>query len=224
MNENYSEQRTPEYRSDRLGKITASKIDAVLAKPKKGEGSAATRANYLAQLAVERMTGKEREEFQTWEMTRGIEMEPLARAAYEDRANVMVEAVGFIAHHSIVNAGCSPDGMVGADGLVQFKCPKMAKHLEWIRANKVPSEHRKQLAFELACTQRKWTDFCSYHPDMPDHLKVFVVRYTRDEVFIAEIEEEVRKFDAEVEQLITDLPKPTDPLGITDEDVAAITK
>jgi hypothetical protein len=201
------QQHTPEWRSERLGKITASRIDAVLAKPRKGEGSAATRMNYRAQLVMERLTGKEREEFQTWDMKRGLDLEPIARAAYEDRAKVMVEAVGFVQHPTIKMAGCSPDGYISDFGQVQFKVPKAATHFEWIRAGRVPAEHRKQLAFELACTGRQWNDFVSYHPDMPDHLKLFVVRYARENEFIAEIEAEVVKFDKEICELIDELPK-----------------
>jgi predicted phage-related endonuclease len=210
-----------QWKSERLGKITASKIDAVLAKPKRGEGSSATRSNYMAQLLLERTTGKEREEFQTWEMKRGIELEPLACVAYEDRQNVMVEACGFIAHPQIPMAGATPDGLVGTDGLVQFKVPNAATHLKYLKARHVPAEYRKQLAFELAVTGRKWTDFCSYHPDMPEEWRLFIVRYEREDAFIAEIEEAVRKFDAEIEEMRKALPS-LDPLEVTDADVREV--
>lgn len=192
--------------AERLGKITASRIDDVLAKPRKGNGTSSTRDNYKAQLALERITGKMREEFQTRWMERGIEMEPLARVAYEDLRGVEVDAVGFIPHPSIANAGCSPDGFIGNEGQIQIKCPNAATHFKWLQSGGLPAEHRKQMAFELACTGRQWSDFVSYHPEMPDHLKVFVSRFNREAVYIAEIEQEVMRFDAEIQEMIRHLP------------------
>lgn len=200
-------QHTAEWHAERLGKITASRIDDVLAKPRKGGETSRTRENYKAHLMLERLTGKPREEFNSWDMQRGVEMEPLARAAYEDALGVMVEAVGFVEHPKIPMAGCSPDGFVGEEGMVQFKAPKAATHFEWLSKGGVPMEHRKQMAFELACCpDRKWNDFVSYHPDMPEHLRLFVTRYHREDIFIAEIEAEVAKFDAEIEEAIRHLP------------------
>lgn len=206
-----NEQRTPDWFAARLGKITASRIDAVLARPKgKGQDYSATRANYRAQLVLERITGKEKEQgFQSKAMERGIELEPEARAAYDTAKGVMVEPVGFVQHPLIKNAGCSPDGFVGEDGMTQFKCPYPATHIEWLTKGGVPTEHRKQMAFELSCCpERKWSDFVSYCPDMPDHLRLFIARFTRESAVdvIEEIEREVIKFDAEIKEVIASLP------------------
>jgi putative phage-type endonuclease len=205
-----NEQRTPEWFTARLGKITASRIGAVLARPRKGSESSLTRDNYRAQLILERITGIEKESgFQSKAMERGIELEPEARALYDTVKNVMVEPVGFIQHPTIANAGCSPDGLVGDDGMVQFKCPYPATHIEWLTRGGVPTEHRRQMAFELSCfPERKWSDFVSYCPDMPDHLRLFVARMWRDAMVadIEDIEREVLKFDAEIEEAIKLLP------------------
>lgn len=198
-----NEQRTPEWFAKRCGKITASRVSAVLAKAKtKGETSI-TRDGYKAQLVLERMTGIERESgFQSKAMERGIELEPHARGAYDTRYKVMVEPVGFVAHPHIKNAGCSPDGFVGEDGMIQIKCPFPSTHIEWRTKGGVPTEHRKQMAFELSCCPgRKWSDFVSFCPDMPnDRLRLFVARMTRESAtdIIEEIEREVLKLDAEV--------------------------
>lgn len=206
-----NEQRTPEWFAQRCGKITASRISAVLAKAKKGADSSLTRDNYRAQLVLERMTGVERESgYQSKAMERGTELEPNARAAYDTKFDVMVEPVGFVQHPRIKNAGCSPDGFVGEDGMIQIKCPFPANHMAWQLRGGVPTEHRKQMAMELACCpERKWNEFVSYCPEMPAHLQIFTAKLTREAAkdTIEEIEREVLKLDAEVDDMIRHLPK-----------------
>lgn len=204
------EQRTPEWYRQRCGKITASRISAVLAKSRKSGEASRTRDNYRAQLVLERMTGIERESgYQSKAMERGADLEPDARAAYDTKFDVIVESVGFVPHPTILNAGCSPDGFVGDKGILQIKCPYPATHMEWLMRGGVPVEHRPQMAFELSCCdERDWNDFVSYCPDMPEHLRLFVARMTRDSAKdkIEEIEREVVRLDAEVAEMIRHLP------------------
>ena len=207
------EQGTQEWRDARVAHVTASRICDVLAKPRKGQRESTTRRNYIAQVACEILTGKSAErEFQSWDTKRGIELEPLARAEYEIRQNVTVRKVGFIEHPRIARLGCSPDGLVGDEGLVQFKCPIPAIHFDYIECAKrgqVPPEYVPQVQCELAChPSRKWSDFVSYNDQMPDHLQLVVIRSERDEAFIAEMEREVLAFLAEVEAQIDKLPQP----------------
>lgn len=200
-------QGTPEWMADRCGKITASRIADLLAKPRKGNADSATRRNYRADLVCERTTKKTRDNtYQTWEMKRGNELEPFAQADYEVQQGVTIDNTGFVQHPRFEFAGASPDGLIGTDGLVQFKCPNAANHLDYLTSGIVPSEYRPQMLWEMACTGRQWCEFVSYHPDMPEHLQLFIVRFYRDEVEIGKIEEEVIKFNAEVEEIIKHLP------------------
>lgn len=202
------EQGTAEWKDARCGKVTASRISDVLTKPRKGQKESAVRANYRAHLICELLTGRPvQDEFQTWDMKRGTELEPTARVEYELKRGVMVQTVGFVQHPRIASAGCSPDGLIGADGLAQFKCPKTATHLGWLMAGIVPVEHRPQMQFEMSCTGRQWSDFVSYEPNLPDHLQLFIVRLKRDEAAIAEIENEVVRFLAEISDIIGKLPE-----------------
>lgn len=201
-----SEQGTQEWRDERSGHVTASRICDVLTKPRKGQKESTTRANYRAQLVCEILSGKAiQDEYQSYDMRRGTELEPNARIEYELRGHD-VETVGFVKHPKLERAGCSPDGMVGTDGMVQFKCPKSAKHLEWLMAGIVPIEHRPQMYFEMSCTGRHWNDFVSYDPNLTGH-ELFVVRLKRDDAEIEVIEKEVVKFNAEVDEIIAKLPK-----------------
>ena len=134
-----AEQGTDAWRAERAGFCTASKASAVLATIKSGE--AATRKNYRALLVAERLTGTPAESFQSAEMKFGTETEPLARMAYEARTGAMVEEQGFIKHATLPWTGCSPDGFIGADGMVEIKCPNTATHIETLLGKGVPSEH-----------------------------------------------------------------------------------
>jgi len=199
-------QGTTEWKDARAGNITASRTGDVLTKPRKGQRESVVRANYRAQLICERLTGKAQEgEFQSWDMKRGLELEPYARAEYEIKTGTVIELAGFVPHPSIPHAGASPDGLIGTDGLVQFKCVKTAKHLDWLMEKIVPVEHRGQMYFEMACTGRKWSDFVSYEPNLPGNLQLFIARLPRDEVAIQEIEIEVQKLNAEIDEIIAKL-------------------
>ena len=202
-----TEQGTQEWRDERAGHQTSSMIHAVLAKPKKGSSESTTRANYRARLICEILSGKAiEEEFESWDMKRGKQLEPEARSEYELNRKLAVETVGFVKHATIVRYGCSPDGYVGKDGLVQFKCPNRAKHMDWLTRGGVPAEHRYQMQSEMDCTGRQWSDFVSYNPDFPEHLQLFIVRLKRDESEIEEIRNGVMKFNAEIDEIIAKLP------------------
>lgn len=196
-------QGSPEWFAQRLGKVTASRIKDVMAKGKTGE--AATRASYRAQLVAERLSGKVAEGFTTASMKWGTDCEPLARAAYEAETGNMVTEVAMIEHKTIAMAGASPDGLIGADGLLEIKCPETKTHIDTILADKAPSEYIMQMQWQMACTGRQWVDFVSFDPRMPNEMQIFIKRVTRDEAKIAEIEAEVNKFLAEVEQTIQKL-------------------
>jgi YqaJ-like viral recombinase domain len=201
-----SEQGTQEWRQERCGNVTASRISDVLAKPLKGAKEATTRRNYRAEIICELLTGKVQEGFMSYDMRRGIEQEPFARADYEIRKGVIVTTAGFVPHPRIPRAGASPDGLVGSDGLVQFKAPKTANHLDYLMAGIVPSEYRPQMQFEMACTERKWCDFVSYDSNLPEHLQLFIIRFERDEAAIAEIEDAVCRLNSEIDEIIANLP------------------
>lgn len=196
-------QRTEAWFAERAGKVTASRVADVIAKTK--TGPSASRKNYMAQLVAERMTGVPAETFSNAAMQRGTEIEPFARARYEIATDVMVDEVGFVVHPSIAWAGASPDGLVGTDGLVEIKCPNTATHIDYLLAKEVPSAYKPQMAWQLLCTGRKWCDFVSFDDRLPDHLQLFVIRYTPEMEYLQMLEKEVTEFLAETEQLINKL-------------------
>jgi putative phage-type endonuclease len=186
------EQGTPEWFAARLGKVTASRVADVIARTK--TGPAASRANYMAQIVCERLTGEAAESFTSKEMQWGTDQEPNARSAYEFRTDTTVELVGFVPHPKIGDSGASPDGLVAADGLVEIKCPNTATHIETLLGRTVPGKYITQIQWQLACTGREWCDYVSFDPRMPESMSLFVARVERDPKMIADLEAEVFKF------------------------------
>jgi putative phage-type endonuclease len=197
------QQRSQEWYTARLGKVTASRLSDVVAKIKTGE--AAGRAGYRAQLVAERLTGKPQESFQSQAMDWGTEAEPLARATYEARTGNLVDAVGFVTHPAIELAGASPDGFIGNDGLIEIKCPTTKTHIDTLVNQSVPSKYIPQMLWQMACTGRDWCDFVSFDPRMPINLQIFIHRVNRDDELISFYEKEVVKFLQEVDESIKKL-------------------
>lgn len=196
-------QNTEEWFKARLGKVTASRVSDVIAKTK--SGYSASRAKYMTQLVLERITGERAESYSNTAMEWGIEQEEFARAAYEAHANVLVDQCGSFDHPSIPMSSASPDGLVEQDGLVEIKNPMSHTHLETLLTKTVNGDYVTQMQWQMACTGRKWCDFVSYDSRMPEHLKLFVKRIERDDETIAELEKEVSKFLSELEDKVNKL-------------------
>jgi putative phage-type endonuclease len=197
------EQRSIEWFAIRLGKVTASRVADVIAKTKTGYST--SRENYMAQLVCERMTGTMGESFSSTAMQWGTDQEPLARAAYEAAADVLVDEIGFVVHPTIANAGASPDGLVGDVGLIEIKCPNTATHIDTVLSDKVPSKYITQMQWQMACTGRKWCDFVSFDPRMPEGLQLFIQRVDFDAEYVKMLEAEITGFLAELETKIEKL-------------------
>jgi putative phage-type endonuclease len=195
-----NEQRTEAWFLQRLGKATGSQISNIIAKTK--TGYSASRENYQAQLVVERLTNKPTEGFTNAAMQWGTETEPLARAAYEMARNVMVEEVGFVDHPVIYMSGASPDGLVGDDGLIEIKCPNTATHIDTILTQSVPSKYIPQIQWQLSCTNRKWCDFVSFDPRMPENLQLYIHRVDYNHDYVEMLIKEVNVFLDEVEKKV----------------------
>lgn len=191
----------PEQAEARLGRLTASRIADATAKTQKGYG--ASRANYMGELLVERLTGTAGERFVSKDMLWGIEKEPDAKAVYEFFNDVEIEPVGFIEHPTIAMSGASPDGLVGEFGLIEVKCPATATHIDFLLTDEVELRYRKQMCWQLLCANRSWCDFASFDPRMPERLQLRVRRFELDALLkdsqIRDIEAEAKAFLAELD-------------------------
>lgn len=189
---------------DRVGQFTASRAADLMARTKSGPG--ASRANLLALLAVERITGQPVETYQNAAMQRGSEMEAEARDAYSFHTGIAVAEAGFVRCAELPNTGCSPDGLIGDVGLVEFKCPaSMQKHLAALTNGEHATEYRWQLQHQMMTTGRAWVDAVSYDPRFPPGLQLAIVRVYRDEDAISDLRREIVAADAEVDAIVAKL-------------------
>lgn len=201
------EQNSPEWLALKAGKFSASRASALMAKGRGGQPSA-TRANLIADIAAERMTGRYTEGFKNGAMERGNIVEQEARDAYSFEMGVAIETVAFVEHPTIANCGASPDGLVDAEGLVEIKCPTAsARHLEALTRGAHAVEHNLQCQFQMMCTGRQWVDVVSYYPDFPSGLQLAITRVDRDDEKIIEIVGAIAKAESEVQAIINELTK-----------------
>lgn len=198
-----TDQGTPEWHNDRLGKATASRASDILAKGK--SGPSASRKNYMAELLAERLTGTVAEGFTSAAIERGSELEAEARLRYELQFGTAIETTGFVPHPTIAMTGASPDGLVGDDGLVEFKCPNTATHIETLRGGTILKTYRDQMQWQMECTGRLWCDFVSYDPRLPASMQMHVQRVPRDDQYLAEVRAEIIAFLNELDALVAEM-------------------
>lgn len=197
-------QGSPEWLAARSGRVTASRINDVMAKIKTGE--AAARRDYKFELVTEILTGQPTPSiFQNDAMKWGTEQEPFARAAYECAVGLLVDQVGLVLHPTIERGAASPDGLVGKLSLVEIKCPKTATHIGYMMDRGAPRQYQNQMLWQMACTERLSCDFVSFDPRLPKGIQLFMVTFKRDENRIREIESEVTSFLSEVDWIVSKL-------------------
>jgi putative phage-type endonuclease len=185
-------QGSTEWFNARLGRVTASRIADVMATTKTGYG--AGRSNYMSQLIVERLTGKQQESYQSAAMNWGLETEQQARAAYRFATDNLVEEVGFVDHPTILMTGASPDGIVNGDGLIEIKCPNTATHIDFVLGGSISKKYILQMHWQMACTGKDWCDFVSFDPRLPYELQLKIERIEKNSLLMSQITEEVVLF------------------------------
>jgi predicted phage-related endonuclease len=153
-----------------------------------------------------RVTGQPVETYRNAAMDRGTEIEGEARDAYSFETGLTVDECGSIDHPTIAMCAASPDGLVGAVGLVEIKChAAMAKHLDALRTGSHAQEYRWQLQHQMMVTGREWVDAVSYDPRYPEGLQLAIKRVFRDEAAIAELVAEIAAGEAEVQAIVAEL-------------------
>ncbi len=123
-----------------MGSLGASRVAEAIAKTKTGYG--ASRANLMAELIAEKLTGQPAEKFTSAAMAWGTEQEGDARTAYEFMTNADVQTVGLFMHPTIQGTHASPDGGWGGGAVVEIKCPNTSTHIETLCRREGASEVR----------------------------------------------------------------------------------
>ena len=195
-------QGSEEWFASRVGKITASRLGDIMRKTRYGEST--YKAKVRLELAIERITGKSANSITPNKaMLDGIEREPDARKLFEAVTGKEVAEVGSFDHPTIVNTAASPDGLIrGENACLELKCPTHATHAKNLMSDTMPKNYVYQVQWQIACTESDFAYFASYHPDFPKDLRLKWVRVEKDDSVIKSLEEAVRQFDIEIEDLI----------------------
>ncbi len=186
----------PEWHDHRLGRVTASRVADLMALTK--SGPAASRKNYMADLIAERLTAQPRDSYTNAAMEWGTAHEAQARATYAFVTDCDVQEVGFIDHPTIPMAGCSPDGLIGADGMLEIKCPNTATHIDTLINGTINSKYKKQMMFQMACAGRAWCDFVSFDPRLSPAKQLWIKRILFDRASVLDIEKAVCEFQQDL--------------------------
>jgi hypothetical protein len=171
------EQNSPEWDELRLGRAGSSGASKYMAHYGKAFGEPAK--DYALKLALERVNGRAAGySFKNDDMERGHEQEPIAKMLYEEQNFVDVLNGGYF---DCGEYGDSPDGLVGADGVLEIKCVVATTHKATIRRGGPDPAYKWQLISHIDCTGRDWVDFVSYCGDYPEWEQLVVYRvYRRD--------------------------------------------
>lgn len=193
-----------EWMAARAGKLSASRFPKLMTTLKSGK-PAQSYLDIVTDAAIERMTGTKMETHQSFWMTRGIELEPDAREAYEDYEMVKVEEVPLVVHPEYDFITCSPDGLIGEDGLVEFKCPTAANHANALLTAQHAKDYHWQAVGQMMVTGRTWCDLVSFHPGFPDGLQLAIKRIERDEAEIGRLLETCLAANQDADDLVARL-------------------
>lgn len=214
------EQGSEAWRAARCGSLGASVVHEAVARTKTGFG--ASRANRMATLVIEQLTGVPMDTYQNAAMLHGTETEPEARIAYEFYADVDVAQIGLALHPDIGGTHASPDGLVGIDGLLEIKCPQPAQHLSTLLGEPIADKYQIQMQWQMKCCDRAWCDFVSYSPAFPESMKLHVVRVPRDDARIAALEADVIDFLNELRLTVHRLRSKYEPETIVPGELLAM--
>jgi len=165
------EQGTDEWLEARKGVFTASQMGIWVTKEKRtktdDKAAFASICKTLAELSGCEMAPV----FPNWAMKRGTELEPLARAAFQEESGLDVEEVGFCVHDN-GGFGCSPDGFTNdRKGLVEIKCPLPETHVKYtLNPESFVDTYRIQIHMQMAVTGADYCDCYSFCPLLPSML------------------------------------------------------
>lgn len=174
----------------RKGRITASKVGKIL-----GLSGFGTRDDAMREFVREFFDAPG--EFNGNVATQwGEAHEPDALAEYVFTTSQTVEPVSLVPHPAYDWLAASPDGLVGTDGLVEFKCPYRSRYMSIVDK----PEYLAQVQLQMACTGRKWTDFCIWRDGEP----LIIERVAADPTWLDRVMPELEVFIADWRMICAD--------------------
>jgi hypothetical protein len=184
-------QYSDEYDRLKLGLPTSSNFKKIITPG--GDPSKQWRG-YACHLIAERLLERKVDTYTSPAMERGLAVEEEATQWYSWSEGRETETIGFITNDE-KTMGCTPDRLVGDDGLLEVKCPMPPGQVDYLITGKPHTEHKPQLQGQLYISKREWVDICCWHQELPR----IVVRAERDEHFIDKLTTEIEKFNDFIE-------------------------
>ena len=207
------EQGSPEWFEHRRGVITATRAQALLERgrsnTKAGSGYSGkflkSRDDAVAEIAMERLDHSGKPQATGAALRRGHDFEQEAIDAYIFQSGQNVTACGFALYSEHEVFGCSPDGLVGENGMVQIKVPtSVSKHVSYLETGCHVAEYGWQLFHELYVMDRQWTDIVSYCPEAGAGLQLAIQRLYAPKSWDGYFSQLVRA-DCEIEDRVASL-------------------
>lgn len=185
------EQNTDEWLDMRAGKLTSSNLAKVMANEGKAFGEPAKK--YAVDIAVERALGRSlSSNYSNDHMDRGHTQEPIARMLYEQDRFCDVTNGGFF---DLGDIGCSPDGLVGDDGVIEIKSVIPSIHYANVKRQGIDPAYKWQVIGNVHLTGRNWIDLISYCEQFPEGKQLYVCRVYRSKTI-----DEFARMQARVEE------------------------
>ncbi len=121
------------------------------------------------------------ESFQSYDMIRGTELEPEARAFLNTYLGIELMEVGWLQCEENEYIGISPDGITEDETIsAEIKCPAAKKHLVTIRKNEIPDDNIDQCIHYFTVNPKLEKHyFLSYRPENK-YKPAFIKELTRD--------------------------------------------
>ena len=105
----------------------------------------------------------EEEDFVSFDMQRGVDLEPLAFELFKDKKElefISVNNCGFFSYKE--HAGASPDAVCSNGWNFETKSPRMKTFNELISTNEVDSKYYAQMQYQMMCNDAKGCYFFNY--------------------------------------------------------------
>jgi len=173
--------------------LSPSQFKKVMTNGRGSDSFGKTASTYAEEVAM-RYCGLPIDEFTSYDIQRGIEMEPFAVGEYEKKYMVEVYGKERIFHPEYDFISGEPDGLVGDDKVIEVKCPNSKNHFANLMAGEQLELYKYQIQGYLWLTGRSVCDFVSYNADYPEDLQLSVHTVERNNDMISELEERCIKF------------------------------
>ncbi len=211
------EQRSDAWYAIRVGKPTASEFSNIITSEGKPSKSV---PEYAITLAAELYAGKRVDPWDGNRWTeRGREFEEQAVRLYDFAHDTETQPVGFVTDDA-GRIGCSPDGLVGDDGMVEVKCLMAKNHVKAIlryRKDGVPPpSYIQQTQGQLLICERAWCDLVFFHPELP----LLVIRQEPIHELHEALRRDIPKLCAERDRVLIALMEQANPTQQTVLDAA----